>query len=125
MEERILMAHGDRITELPRKEWEEGIAAITGHVAAGLAFMTDEHHRVRNFVVRELPRAGSPLTPEWIAGSLNLAVARVEAILDELERHMTFLFRNEAGAVAWAYPVTVDPTPHRIRFGTGESLYAA
>lgn len=125
MEETILMAQGDRITEISRKDWEEGLAAIPGHVAAGLAFMTDEHHRIRNFVVRELPRVGSPLTPEFIAGSLSLTVAHVKAILDELEKHMTFLFRNEGGAVVWAYPVTVDPTPHRIRFGTGESLYAA
>jgi hypothetical protein len=125
MSEKVLMAHGDRIVELPRKEWEEGVAAVTGHVAAGLAFMTEEHHRVRNFVVRELPRVGSPLTPEFIAGSLTLTVEQVKVILDDLERHMTFLFRNEAGAVTWAYPVTVDPTPHRIRFGTGESLYAA
>lgn len=125
MRETILMAHGDRFTEISRKDWEEGLAAVPGHVAAGLAFMTDEHHRVRNFVVRELPRAGSPLTPEFIARSLNLAVARTEVILDELEKHMTFLFRNEQGAVAWAYPVTVDPTPHRIAFDTGERLYAA
>jgi hypothetical protein len=125
MKETILMAHGDRIAGIPRKDWEEGMAAITGHVAAGLAFMTEEHHRVRNFVVRELPRVGSPLTPEFIAGSLTMAIAQVKVILDELEKHMTFLFRNEAGAVTWAYPVTVDPTPHRIRFGTGESLYAA
>jgi hypothetical protein len=125
MKETILMAQGDWITEIPRKDWEEGMAAITGHVAAGLAFMTDGHHRVRNFVVRELPRVGSPLTPEFIAGSLTMTVAQVQAILDDLEKHMTFLFRNEAGAVAWAYPVTVDLTPHRIVFHTGESLYAA
>jgi hypothetical protein len=125
MEDTVLMAQGDRITAISRKDWEAGLAAIKGHVAAGLAFMTDEHHRVRNFVVRELPGIGSPLTPEFIAESLNLTVARVKVILDELEKHMTFLFRNEAGAVAWAYPVTVDPTPHRISFDTGESLYAA
>ena len=125
MEETILMAHGDRMTDISRKDWEAGITAITGHVAAGLAFMTDDHHRVRNFVVRELPRVASPLTPEFIAGSLTLPLAQVNVILEELEKHMTFLFRNEAGAVAWAYPVTVDPTPHRVRFGTGESIYAA
>jgi hypothetical protein len=125
MEETILMAHGDRITETSRKDWEEGLAALPGHVAAGLAFMTEEHHRVRNFVVRELPRVGSAIAPEFIAESLTLAVARTKVILDELEKHMTFLFRNQQGAVAWAYPVTVDPTPHRIIFDTGESLYAA
>jgi len=125
MNETILMAQGERMTEIPRKDWEEGLAAVPGHVAAGLAFMTGDHHRVRNFVVRELPRAGSALTPEFIAGSLNLAVAQVKTLMDELEKHMTFLFRNEQGAVTWAYPVTVDPTPHRITFNTGENLFAA
>ncbi len=80
MEEKILMAHGDRITEISRKDWEEGLAAVPEHVAAGLAFMTDEHHRVRNFVVRELPRVGSPLTPEFIARSLSLIVAHVKGL---------------------------------------------
>jgi hypothetical protein len=125
MKDTILMAHGDRMMEISRKDWENGLAALPGHVAAGLAFMTDEHHRVRNFVVRELPRIGLPLTPEFIAKSLNMAVVPVRVILDELEKHMTFLFRNASGAVVWAYPVTVDPTPHRICFSTGEKLYAA
>jgi hypothetical protein len=54
-----------------------------------------------------------------------MAVAQVRTILDELEKQMTFLFRNEQGAVAWAYPVTIDQTPHRVTFDTGESLFAA
>jgi len=38
---------------------------------------------------------------------------------------MTFLYRNVAGNVVWAYPVTVEQTPHRVIFNTGESIYAA
>jgi hypothetical protein len=38
---------------------------------------------------------------------------------------MTFLFRNEQGSVTWAYPVTVDQTPHRVTFSSGEQVYAA
>jgi hypothetical protein len=125
MKDTILMANGENFNEIPRKDWEEGLTAMVGHVADGLAFMTWEHHRVRNFAVRELPRVGSPLATEFIAKSLNLEVAPTKVILDELEKHLTFLFRNEQGAVAWAYPVTVDPTPHRVHFSTGESLYAA
>jgi hypothetical protein len=90
-----------------------------------LAFMTEEHHRVRDFAVTELARSGVPLTPEHIAQELQLPQTRVTDILDELERHKTFLFRNAQGAVTWAYPVTVDPTPHRVRFSTGEQVYAA
>jgi hypothetical protein len=125
MQDVILMALGEKITGISRQDWEQGLAAIPGHVAASLSFMTPGHHRVRNFAVRELPHAGSPLAPDFIAGSLNMTVAEVNATLEELERHMTFLFRNEAGAVSWAYPVTVDATPHRVSFDTGERLFAA
>jgi hypothetical protein len=90
-----------------------------------LGFMTEAHHRVRDFVVTELPRSGKPLAPEHIAQELQLPQNRVADILDELERHKTFLFRNAQGAVSWAYPVTVDPTPHLVRFGTGEQVCAA
>ena len=125
MKDTILMASGEISKEIPQKDWEEGLTAMVGHMVDGLAFMTQEHHRVRNFAVRELPRVGSPLATKFIAESLNLKVTQTKIILDELEKHMTFLFRNEQGAVAWAYPVTVDPTPHRVHFSTGESLYAA
>ncbi len=105
---------------LPRALWQKQVRG-----GARLDFMSDEHHRVRNFVVRELPRFGEALSPELIARELDLDPGRVIAILDELERRMTFLFRNEQGAVAWAYPVTADRTPHRVSFGTGEQIYAA
>ena len=46
-------------------------------------------------------------------------------ILDELEKNMTFLFRNPDGEVTWADPVTVDQTPHHVSFSSGEQVYAA
>ena len=76
-------------------------------------------------LVRELPRVGKPMAPESVASELDLSPDRVNAILDDLEKHMTFLFRNEEGAVVWAYPVTVEKTPHHLAFNTGEQLYAA
>jgi hypothetical protein len=60
-----------------------------------------------------------------IAQSLGMEPGQVASILDELEKNLTFLYRNEQGAVTWAYPVTVVPTPHRITFSTGEQIYAA
>jgi hypothetical protein len=97
-----------------------------GHTESpALAFMTADHHRVRNFVVSELPRAAAPLSPELIAGQLELPVERVVGLLDDLEKHLTFLFRNAQGAVEWAYPVTVARTPHKVTFSSGEKLYAA
>ncbi len=92
---------------------------------AAMGFMTDDHRRVHHFVVRELPSAGKPLSPEFIAGKLGLSCDRVVFVLGDLEKHMTFLFRNKQGEVTWAYPVTIDKTPHHLTFSSGEKVYAA
>ena len=120
MEDSVLLGLWHRTIPVPRVIWQN-------HVRGGrhLGFMSKDHHRVRNFVVRRLPRAGTPLQPESIAQALHLSVSRVTKILDELEQHMTFLFRNKQGAVAWAYPVTTDHTPHQVTLSTGEQIYAA
>ncbi len=110
---------------LPRVVWQRAVAHETHDAPARTAFMTTEHHLVRDFVVREIPRVGKPLSPEFIAQSLSLPLAQVNPILDELEAHLTFLFRNARGEVHWAYPVTVDDTPHRVTFSTGEQVNAA
>ncbi len=110
---------------IPRQFWQSEVAQNTRNGAKSLSFMTDDHHRVRDFVVVELPRVAKPLPPEFIASRLGLSVERVVPILDDLEKHMTFLFRNPRGEVAWAYPVTVDDTPHRVTFSTGEQIHAA
>ena len=87
--------------------------------------MSEAHHLVRYFVVREMPRIGRPIEPALISEELKLPPDRVNTILDDLEQNLFFLFRNEQGAVAWAYPVTVEETPHHLTFDTGEQLYAA
>lgn len=92
---------------------------------AARGFMSEDHRRVHHFVVRELPNAGKALAPDFIAGKLGFPRDRVVNILNDLEKHMTFLFRNKQGEVTWAYPVTVDQTPHRLTFSTGEQVYAA
>jgi len=121
----ILMGRGHQIIKIPRKEWEKHLSAVPQHSETRLGFMSEEHHLVRYFVVRELPRTGEPMPPEFISQKLRLPLARTNAILDELERNLLFLVRNGQGAVSWAYPVTVDHTPHHLTFSTGEQLYAA
>jgi hypothetical protein len=91
---------------------------------ATLGFMSSDHHRVRDFVVTELPRAGRALGPDAIAAGTGLPRARVDEIVVDLERHLTFLYRTGREEVDWAYPVTVDTTPHRLTFSTGERLNA-
>jgi hypothetical protein len=90
-----------------------------------LELVSDEHRRVQHFCVREIPCAGEPLSPEAIASRVGLPLDRVRVLLDELEKGMTFLYRNSAGAVHWAYPVTADETPHLVTFSTGEQVHAA
>ena len=113
------------LVPVPGAIWKKEIAENAHHSAAHHQFMSEDHHLVRDFVVRELPHAGKPLPPEWIAQNLGLTTDRVISILGELERNMTFLYRNNQGAVTWAYPVTVDTTPHKVQFSSGEKIYAA
>ncbi len=110
---------------LPPAVWNGQVEANGRHMAEALAFMTADHHRVRNYAVVELPRRARPLEPEDFAGALDLPLERVVRILDELEAHMTFLYRTNGRAVDWAYPVSIGPTPHHVVFSSGESIDAA
>jgi hypothetical protein len=120
MQDQILLGWGRLVLPVPSAIWRRQVSGD-----AELDFMSEDHHRVRDFAVTELTRRGKPLSPELIAQETDLPLAQVMQILAELERRMTFLFRNERGAVAWAYPVTADQTPHHVTFGTGEQIYAA
>ncbi len=110
---------------LPPAIWKRQAASNGEAMGAALSFMTPDHHRARNFAVLELPRRGRPLEPEDFAGALDLPIERVEQILDDLETHMTFLFRTNGRAVDWAYPVSIGPTPHHVEFSSGERIDAA
>jgi hypothetical protein len=120
MDDKLLLGLWRCVLPVPSKIWRAILKSD-----ADLGFMGEDHHRVRNLVVRELPREGKPLTPAWISQELRLPLPKVISLLDELESNMTFLFRNPEGAVTWAYPVTTDRTPHQVTFSTGEQIYAA
>jgi hypothetical protein len=125
MSDALLLGVGRYMIPVPRIVWRPQVAKAGSKIAAALGFMTPDHHLVRNFVVLELPRSGKPLTPQLISQRLNLPVGRVNEILEDLEKHLTFLFRDPQGAVVWAYPVTADRTPHRVSFSSGEQINAA
>jgi hypothetical protein len=90
-----------------------------------LGGLDEEQRRVHHFVVRELPRLAQPMSPDYVAEELQIDAARVVEILDELERRLIFLYRPMGRDVVWAYPVTAEPTPHRLAFSSGERLWAA
>jgi len=110
---------------LPIPGWlvRRAVEAGARKARAGSGFMTADHHRVRDFAVVQLAQCG-PLTTDAIARDLDLSLERTQVILDELERHLTYLFRGDGEAVTWAYPVTVAPTPHHAAFTTGEEAYS-
>jgi hypothetical protein len=126
MNKSLRLGLGKYLVPVPRPLWQGQIAQNERHTREqGLAFMSADHHRLREFVVVELPRLARPLAPAYIAERLGLPVEQVTGLLDDLEKNLTFLYRNPQGEVTWAYPVTVEPTPHRVTFSSGESLYAA
>ena len=125
MDEKILLGRSQQILELPEATWKAHLAQIPQHSQTRLSFMTGAHHTVRYFVVKELAARQKPIEPEFISKTLNMPLAQVTDILEELEQKLFFLVRDEQGAVAWAYPVTVETTPHRLNFSTGERLYGA
>jgi hypothetical protein len=125
MNQTLLLGLWRAMIPVPGLVWKDQIKKAAQDTAQSLGFMSEEHHQVRDFVVREIPRIGKPLSPALIARELGLAPDRVQEILDELERNMRFLYRGDGQNVTWAYPVTVDRTPHHVTFSTGEQSYAA
>jgi hypothetical protein len=125
MDGKVLLGRGKQIIEMSEVAWKQYLEHASEHSHAMLRFMTEQHHHVRYFAVRELMITGKPLSPGLISERLGILPERVKMILDELEKKLFFLARDEQGAVIWAYPVTVEPTPHRLNFSTGERLYGA
>ena len=125
MSNKLLTGVWRMLVGVPPVLWEKQIQKVRRKVEKSTRFMSQEHRRIHHYVVRELPRVGEPIPAERAARDLALSMEQTVAILGDLEEHLTFLYRNEQGQVVWAYPVTVEKTPHRITFGSGERLYAA
>ena len=125
MKESVLSVAEYQFSEIPRELWAQHVQQTAKEIPKVLDFMTKDHHLMRYFVVRELPRIGKPIPPALIAEKLNLSYSKTNDILDVLEKNLFFLVRNDKGEVLWAYPVTADHTPHHMTFSTGESINAA
>ena len=126
MQDRILIGRQEKIISIPDDMWRHHLATAQQHASSRLNFMTEDHRRIRNFVVSELPRNdGKPLAAETIANRLMIPFDRVLEILAELQKRLFFLVLNDASEVSWAFPVTTDRTPHRLHFSSGEHIFAA
>ena len=125
MSNKLMLGLWRCIIKVPPFLWQKQIAKEKRKLEKVYGSLSEEYRLIHHFVVRELPYNGKPLSPELISDELGIPVDRIKKALDYLEKRMTFLYRNKDGDILWAYPVTVDKTPHRITFNTGEQLYAA
>ena len=125
MKNKLMLDLWRHIINAPPFLWKKEIARGKRKFDEEYGAMSEEERLIHHFVVRELPDNGKPLSPEQISDKLGVPVDRIKDTLDYLEKRLTFLFRNEKGEVTWTYPVTVDKTPHKITFNTGENIYAA
>ena len=125
MNDTILLGRGNEITTMQTSHWKAELSKVPERMKTRLGFMTRQHHQIRYFVVRNLPRIAQPISPELIASKLKMPLARVNKILVDLEQNLFFLVRDSRGYVSWAFPVTSDKTRHSLKFSTGEQIYAA
>ncbi|HTP26559.1 MAG TPA: hypothetical protein VMK12_13020 [Anaeromyxobacteraceae bacterium] len=125
MRDALLLGAGRWLLPIPAFVWRRKARREAQRIAAGLGWMTVDHHRVRDFVVRELACTGRPVSSSAIAQALGFETHHVVRLLDELERRLTFVFRGSEGAVSWAYPFTANATPHQVAFPSGERVNAA
>ena len=121
----ILLGVGREIQSAPDDAFIKNVKDLPTRMKSRLAFMSREHHAVRDFLVRELPSQERSLSPIQIAQVTGLNAANVSAIVEELERHLFFLVRDSEGNVSWAFPVTTSRTPHQLTFSTGEKIFGA
>ena len=124
-ENKILIGVGHKIIPAPMFMLIRETARMAKNREARMGKMTEEKRRIHHFVVRELPNAGQPISLAFIAQRLEMPVDRVGTLVDEMERDKTFFNRYHSEGINWAYPVTVDNTPHHVTFSTGEQVNAA
>jgi len=125
MEKTVLVGKGRRLQRIPLEVWQSDFDSVPEETRGVLSFMTPEHHEVRNLAVTEIVKTGRPVPPEKFSQVLDLSPNKVTEILEDLEARLFFVVRNDAGCVAWAFPVTADPTPHRLSFTSGERFWGA
>jgi len=125
MADTVLIGRGDSIVHIPQRDWEQELSSAPEFISQRLEFMSHDHHLVRNFVVRELPRLGRPVSLADISDALHLTRERTTSIVEDLEKNLFFLARPEGQEVSWAFPVTAEETGHHLVFSTGERLDAA
>ena len=124
MTDKLMTGFWRFIFMIPPFLWEKQAHKMRRKIEKEFDFMTEEHRKVHHGVVKELPGVGEPLSTAFVARRVGLPGEQVKLVLDDLET-VKMLVRNDMEEVVWAYPVTVEETPHHLTFSTGERVYAA
>ncbi|MBV8834770.1 MAG: hypothetical protein JO108_36720 [Acidobacteriaceae bacterium] len=119
----LLVSEDREVRRVSDEAFLDALRRMPARMASRLAFMTPDHHAVRNFVVRDMPRHRRPLSPQEIATGTGLGWRKVSELLSELEERLFFLLRNSDGCVSWAFPVTTTVTRHKLTFSSGEPFW--
>ena len=94
MVDSVLIGRGETITSIPQSDREHELSSAPESISRRLEFMTEDHHLVRNFVVRELPRLGRSIALAEISGALQLTRERTKSI-DGYRRQCVFFWSAE------------------------------
>ena len=89
------------------------------------ANVSEEERKVHRFVVMTMTETNEPVTPEYIAEKLEMALDQVKDTIHKLEELKVFFYRYNHHGINWAYPVTAEKQIHKMVFSTGEQCHAA
>ena len=90
MKNRLMLGIWGHMVSVPSFLWEREVEKSRKKIEAEMDFMSPDHRKVHHFVVRELPRVGKPMPPEFVASELDLPLDRVKQVLDALEKRDRF-----------------------------------
>jgi len=87
------------------------------------AWLTPSERAFRKVLLNRLVQVGRPVTGRELAEAANLPPAEGVALSKALQAK-GLLGCNPGGEIAFAYPVSALPTPHRVTLGDGRVFFA-
>jgi hypothetical protein len=121
----VLVGRGAGVEAMPEAEWWAALQSQLPGARRRFEGLPPLLRAVRRAAVLRLVETSRPVPPAALASQVGAPLGEVVAALAELERRLFFLVRDGAGAVTWAFPVTVEATPHHLAFSSGERLDGA
>ena len=100
-----------------------GLAFALGHRRFGRLLLGPRLDAVRTAILGAFLTSGSPPSIESLASVLRRPESELGDDLDELV-HRGIIRLGNANIVATAFPFSLTPTPHRVRFAKSREVYA-